>query len=144
MALYPVRILLAYQIDSGDTKEFDLEETVLTTAKTIFDPVLVFYNRSLGMAHLRICHIVDMGSFGDDPLRQGSYTTDVVDDDVPAGDRLVYGFDDIPLNGDDQPTVNHSVYITNNYTLTQIYWVILFGQADIRVQLPASQQIIKE
>ncbi len=141
--MYPVKILLPYQIAAAGSTDVDLEGQVLTTAKAIFNPVLTFYNRTTGLSHLKITHIVDM-AFGDDPLRSGTFTQTVVDDDVSAGNTLSYDFEDRNLDNDTQIVTRHTVTVTNLDVVTQIYWLVLYGRADIRLQLPASQEIIKE
>jgi hypothetical protein len=117
--LYPVKILLAYQVDAGDTKLFELEEQVLTTAKTIFDQ-------------------------GNDPLYSGTFKYVGVDEDVNAGQLLPYAFLGNNLDSDDDLASRNSVSIENKSASTQIYWVLLVGRAELAVELPANQEIIKE
>lgn len=144
--LYPVQILLPYQVDpgAGNIKSFALEDQVLTTQKTIFDPVLYLINRSLGIVHFKVEWLLDAG-MGNDPLFSGTFCQVVVDDDVAAGDQLPYNFQGNNLNIYTDPLASrHSVYIENKSATTQIYWVLLVGRADIRTQLAANEEIIKE
>ena len=144
MALYPVQILLSFQVDSGATKSSPLEVQVLTTTKAIFDPVLYLINRSTGLAHFKAEWLLDAG-MGNDPLFSGTFCQVVIDDDVAAGDQLPYDFQENNLNVYTDPVASrHSVYIENKSLTTQIYWVLLVGRADIRTQLPANEEIIKE
>ena len=142
--LYPVQILLAYQVEAGVTTSFALEDLVLTTTKAIFDPVLFLINRSTGLAHFKVVWLLDAG-MGNDPLYSGTFSQIVVDDDVAAGDQIPYSFQGNNLNNYTDPVASgHSVYIENKSAITQIYWVMLVGRADIRTQLPANEEIIKE
>lgn len=143
MALYPVKILLAYQVDAGVTKLFELEEQVLTTAKTIFDPVLYFINRSTGIAHYKVEWCLDAG-LGNDPLYSGTFNYVGVDEDVNADGLLPYAFLGNNLDSDDDLASRHSISIENKSLTTQIYWVLLVGRAELQTQLPANQEIIKE
>jgi hypothetical protein len=144
MALYPVQILLAYQVDAGLTKSFELEEQVLTSAKAIFNPVLYLINRSTGLVHFKVDWLLDAG-MGNDPLYSGTFLQTVVDADVTAGDPLPYDFQGNNLNIYTDPVASrHSVYIENKSASTQIYWVLLVGRAEIQMQLPANEAIIKE
>jgi len=140
--LYPVKIILPYQVEAGETTSFSLEDQVLTTARTIFNPVLVFINKGTGTSNLKINWVIDLGS-GNDPLLSGTFTWTAVDDPVAAGNILVHDFDGLNLDLDEDVATRHSIYIENTSLVTQIYWVILEGRADIRMQLPASQEIIK-
>jgi hypothetical protein len=142
--LYPVQILLPFQVDAGATKSFELEEQVLTTAKTVFNPVVYLINRSTGLCHFKIDWCLDAGQ-GNDPLFSGTFQQTVIDDDVNAGDQLPYDFQGNNLNNYTDPVDSrHSIYIENKSATTQIYWVLLVGRADIRAQLAASEEIIKE
>ena len=143
MALYPVKILLSYQVDSGDTKLFELEEQVLTTAKTIYNPVLYLINRSTGIAHFKVEWCLDAGQ-GNDPLYSGTFKYVGVDEDVAAGNLLPYDFLGNNLDSDDDLASRHSISIENKSPTTQIYWVLLVGRAELQTQLPANQEIIKE
>jgi hypothetical protein len=141
--LYPVKILLAYQVDAGETKLFELEEQVLTTAKTIFNPVLYLINRSTGLAHFKVEWVLDAGQ-GNDPLYSGTFTYVGVDEDVNAGNLLAYAFLGDNLDSDDDLASRHSVSLENKSATTQIYWVLLVGRAELQTQLAANQEIIKE
>lgn len=144
--LYPVQILLPFQVDPGpaNIRSFELEEQVLVTAKTIFNPVLYLINRSTGLAHFKIDWLLDAGA-GNDPLFSGTFSQTVIDDDVNAGDQLPYAFQGNNLNNYSDPLASrHSVYLENKSAVAQIYWVLLVGRADIRAQTSASEEIIKE
>ena len=144
--IYPVQILLPFQVDPGPTevKSFALEDQVLTTTKTIYEPVLYLINRSTGLCHFKVDWCLDAGQ-GNDPLYSGTFTKTVIDDDVNPGDQLPYDFQGNNLNSFSDPLASrHSVYIENKDTVPQIYWVLLVGRADIRVALAASEEIIKE
>ena len=144
MSLYPVQILLPYQVDAGETKVFALEDLVLTTTRTIFDPVIFLINKSTELAHFKVEWLLDAG-MGNDPLVSGTFCQVVIDDDVAAGLQLPYDFQGNNLNIYMDPLASrHSVYLENKGTTTQIYWVLLVGRADIRTQIPASEEIIKE
>lgn len=142
MALYPVKILLAYQVDSGDTKLFELEEQVLTTAKTIYNPVLYLINRGTGLCHFKVEWCLDAG-MGNDPLYSGTFNYVGVDEDVSAGNLLPYDFLGNNLDSDDDLASRNAVSIENKSLTTQIYWVLLVGRAELQTQLPANQEIIK-
>jgi hypothetical protein len=141
MSLVPVKFLWPYRLDPDEEVSFTVEEE-MQTAKFIFSPLLRLYNSSGSAVHLKIVHILDLG-FGDDPLYSGTYTYDLVDEDIP--NNSIRDFDFTPqIDLDTTATTRHVVYVTNLDPLVErIVRFILFGSTEISVQLPAGQEIVK-
>jgi len=141
MALLPVKFLWPIRLDPGGSEAFTVEDQI-RTVKAIFDPMLRLYNTSAGSVHLNIQHTLDLG-YGDDPLYSGSWTFDVVDDDIPTLALRDYEFTP-QIDLDTVAITRHTVTTTNlSSTEERIVRFILFGKAEVVTQLPAGQQIIR-
>lgn len=140
MTLVPVKMLWPIRLDPGGNKSFTVEDE-LKTAKFVFFPLLRMYNTSGYELNLKIEHTLDLG-FGDDPLYSGTWTFEVVNDDVPTMSMRDYNFTP-QIDLDELATTRHTVTVTNkDLSNERICRFILFGMTEISVQLPASQQII--
>lgn len=140
MALLPVKFYWSFRLDPSETISFTIENEI-QTAKTVFTPMLRMYNSSGAVIHEKIVHLLDLG-FGDDPLNCGTFTYDLLDEDVP--DNSIRDFAPAPqIDLALFPATRHTVYATNKDTTTErIVRFILFGMADISAQLPAGQEIV--
>ncbi len=143
MAIFPVKFHFPFQILPTETVEFTVEDEI-ETVKFILDPLLRFYNTSVAASTMRIKidHTFDLG-FGDDALNSGTFTINLVTDDVPQ--NAIRDFDFTPqIDLDEQFATRHVVSIENlSVTETEIVHFLLFGSSEIQVQLPASQSVIK-
>jgi hypothetical protein len=141
MSMVPVKFLWPYRLDPDETISFTVE-TEMQTAKFIFDPLLRLYNSSGSAVHLKIVHVLDLG-FGNDPLYSGTYTYDLVDEDIPTG--TLRDFDFTPqIDLDTTAATRHVVSVKNlDLTTERIVRFILFGKTEVQVMLPAGQEIIK-
>lgn len=141
MGLTLVKCHWPYLLDPAQEQQFTVEEEI-QTAKFILSPMLRLYNSSGANVQLTINHILDLG-FGSDPLRTGTYTYELVNEEVPTGS--IRDFEFAPqLDLDTVTTTRHVVKIENLDLVTErLVRFILFGYTDIKVQLPASQEIIR-
>jgi len=141
MSLVPVKFLWPYRLDPDEEISFTVEEE-MQTAKFIFNPLLRLYNSSGSPVHLKIVHLLDLGH-GDDPLYSGTYTYDIVDEEVPS--PSLRDFDFTPqIDLDTTAATRHIVYVKNlDSTTERIVRFILFGNTEISVKLPANQEIVK-
>lgn len=137
----PVKFFWPYRVDPEASISFTIE-TEISGAKFIANPVLRFYNTSAGTMHLKVEHTLDLG-FGDDPLYSGTWTFDVVDEDVTT---LTYRDVTFSPQIDNDTTVatRHTVTVTNPDTEDErIIQFVLFGTTDISTRLPANQEIVR-
>lgn len=146
MALTPVKMLWPIRLDVNGSAQGEYSFVVedrITTAKAVFDPMLRFYNtNTTGNINLTITHTLDLG-FGDDPLYSGSWTFEVVNEDIPPITLRDYRFTP-QIDLDTVAATRHTVKVTNlSLTEQKIVRLILFGTAEIEAQLPASQQIVR-
>jgi hypothetical protein len=139
--LVPVKFFWPYRIDPGESAAFTIENEI-SGAKFVMNPVLRFYNTSGGTMHLKVEHTLDLG-FGDDPLYSGTWTFDLIDEDVAT--LSMRDVDIIPqLDNDLTIVTRHTVTITNpDVTEERIVQLILFGSTDISTRLPANQEIVR-
>lgn len=142
MSLVPVKMLWPIRLDPGGFKAFTVEDE-LKTAKFVFFPLLRMYNTSGADLNLKIEHTLDLG-FGDDPLYSGTWTFEVVNEDVPSPPNTLRDYNFTPqIDLDELAVTRHTVTVTNlDLANERICRFILFGMTEISVQLPASQQII--
>lgn len=140
--LYPVRQDWPASVPAGDDYSFTLETTALANIRAIYKPVLRCYNFSTGPLDLTIEHVLDLGS-GDDPLHNGTFTMTVVLETIPASSYLDYNFGGIHLATDTTLTVYHTITVANAGATARIFHAVLFGEAEIATQLPASAPIVR-
>lgn len=146
MSLIPVKMLWPIRLDPngtpGGSYAFVVEDRI-RTAKAVFNPLLRFYNTNTsGDINLKITHTLDLG-YGDDPLYSGSWTFEVVNEDIPHVTIRDYNFTP-QIDLDQVAVTRHTVTVTNLSTTEQkIVRLILFGSAEVEAQLPASQQIVR-
>lgn len=139
MALVPIRAKWSYQLTTLETVSFVIETKALQACNAVYDPVFRFHNIGTEACDLEIEYIMDLGSGTDDPLNSGTYTNVVVSVSIPAGQMYTYDFDGQQLDHNTAITVTHTVTITNNGLLTQIYHAVLSGHADVQTQFSAGQ-----
>ena len=140
MALLPVKFYWSFQLDPSETASFTIEES-MQTEKSVFSPMLRMYNSSGAIIHERIEHLLDLG-FGDDPLNCGTFTYDLLDEDVPDDSIRDYALTP-QIDLAKFPATRNTVYMTNTDTVEQrIVRFILFGTAEIGAQLPAGQEVV--
>jgi hypothetical protein len=141
MALYPVKFFWPIRLDPGASSAFTVEDEV-KGAKFVLDPLLRFYNTSSGLVHLKIEHTLDLG-FGDDPLYSGTWTFNLVDEDIAS--MSIRDFQFTPqIDNDTEVATRHTITITNPDLLQEcIVRLILFGSTEISTRLPANQEIVK-
>jgi len=140
--LYAVKFHFPFQLLPLTSASFTVEDEI-NTVKFILNPMLRFYNSTAtSTMRLTIDHILDLG-FGDDPLNSGTFTINVVAEDVPP--QAIRDFAFTPqIDDDTQFTTRHVVTIENlSATKTEIVRCMLFGSTETQVQLPASQSVIK-
>lgn len=139
---YPIRANWASQVPAGDDYTFTLETAALASVKAIFNPVLRCHNFSSGDLDLTITYVLDLGS-GDDPLHCGTFTMVVVQDTIPTSTFLDYAFGGINLATDTDLPVTHTVLVENAGGAARLFHAVLFGEAEIATQLPASAPIVR-
>jgi hypothetical protein len=137
----PVKFFWPFRLDPGATATFTVENEVKGT-KFVLTPLLRFYNTSNGIVHLKIEHILDLG-FGDDPLYSGTWTFNLVDEDVPTLALRDFAFTP-QIDNDRDVATRHTVTITNPDLLEErIVRIVLFGYTEISTRLPANQEIVR-
>ena len=140
--LYPCRIDWPANIGTGEDYEFVVETTALANANAIYSPVLRVHNFGTLTLDLTITYKLDLGT-GDDPLHSGTFELDVVVTTVPAATYVDFAFGGLHLANDSVTSVTHTVTIANASGATQLVHAVLFGQAELEAQLPASAAIIR-
>jgi hypothetical protein len=140
--LYPCRIDWAANISTGDDYTFVVETEALANAKAVYSPLLRVYNFGTDTLDVTITHVLDLGA-GDDPLHSGTFSMDVVIASVLTGTFLDYNFGNAHLAQDAVLTVTHTVEIANATGVTQLAHAVLFGEAELEAQLPASAPIVR-
>lgn len=141
MSQVPVKFFWPIRLDPGASSSFTVEDEI-HIAKFVMNPLLRMYNTSGGILHLNIKHILDLG-FGDDPLYSGTWTFDVVDEDVPTAALRDYNFTP-QIDNDREVATRHTITVTNPDLLEErIVRFILFGNTEISTKLPANQEIVK-
>jgi hypothetical protein len=139
---YPIRADWPSLVPAGDDYSFTLETAALAHTNAIFSPILRCYNFSTGDLDLTITHVLDFGS-GDDPLHNGTFTMIVVQDTIPTSMFLDYNFGGINLATDTVVPVTHTVLVENPGGAARLFHAVLFGEAEIATQLPASAPIVR-
>ena len=144
MSIVPVKVRWPLQLLDTEDSSFVIETKALSNTTAIFQPVFRFHNFSTvaGSLELEIDYKFDLGS-GSDPLNDGTFELNVVNETVNNGEFYDYAFGGIQLDSDTADAITHTVTVTNNSGVTQICQALLFGRTEIAVQLPASQSIIK-
>lgn len=134
MGLGPVKVKWSRQLIVDEEATFVIEDGALSRTEAVFRPLFRFHNPGTESATLKIEYVFDLGS-GDDPLNSGTFTVDVVDVTVAAGDFYDYNFGNITLDSNTSLSVKHNVTIKNIGTATHVYHSLLFGEAEVQPQI---------